>query len=278
MQLHWIQRYPTIDYSDYFLDLGHRYSAQMNLTSRLSQSKFVLILCLNCLFITSLAQTKHAADTLDTFDIKDGIFYLPQTLPKGKYLHALAIYYVVVPKVWALDNVNAPMLNYLGKYALTPEINLQGGISTLFVSNRINLGPFWNHSIGDFHVGIGYQVAFNYGILRNFGFNTVLTGWEQQPSIAVGYSFAKSAITLRGDLYYTSSLNVSEAGNVIKYNNVGFNGYSITPTLEQRLWKKRVMSFGVKLNYVRYHILAWPAFPVNRYRYVVPEFQIGLRF
>ncbi len=252
----------------------------MNSLSGLLQSKYHLSLWFCFVLFGAAAQVDqpNSADTLDTFDIKDGSFLLPQPLPKGKYQHAMAIFYVIVPKAWSLDNINAPMFNYSAKYTLPWGFNIQGSVSTLFVSNRINLGPFWNYSKDNFHFGVGYQVAFNYGVLKEFGFNTVLTGWEQQPSVTVGYSFKKSAIIVRGDLYYSSVFYLSEGGNVITFANGGLNGYSITPALEQRLWKNRVMSFGIKMNFIRYHILAWPAFPVNTYRYFVPEFQIGLKF
>jgi len=214
----------------------------------------------------------------DTFRIKSNSFILPQPTQKKKYTHSMGIQYVIVPKDWSLDNIQAPMFNYNGKYALPKGFNIQGTLSTIIVSNRLSAGPFWNYSFTDnFHVGVGYQLAFNYGRLSEFGFNTVLTGWEQQPSVTFGYNFEKSVVTLRGDLYYTTALYLSEAGNVIPFTNGGVNGYSLTATVEQRLWKNRLLSFGVKLSLLRYHILAWPAFPVNSYRYPVPEFQIGLK-
>ncbi len=215
------------------------------------------------------------------FDSKTGSFWLPSQRSKGTYEHSLSIFYVVVPKAWSLDNVNAPMFNYAGRYSLGKGFNLQGSLATLFVSNRASVGPFWNRSFGHLHFGVGYQMVFNYGILKEFGFNTVLTGWEQQPSVALGINFPNYAVTIRGEVYYTSSFYLSEGGNVVSFKsfrNGGLNGGSITTTLEQRLWKDRVMSYGVKLAMVRYHIVAWPALPVNTYRYFVPEFQIGIKF
>lgn len=217
-------------------------------------------------------------DSLDQFDIKNGSYLLPQSLPKGKYHHAFSILYVMVPQDWAHDIVNAPMFNYSAKYTLPSGFNVQANLATLFISSRVNAGPFWNYSFDKYHVGIGYQVAFNFGILKQFGFNTILTIWEQQPSLTLGYSFEKSAVTVRGDVYFTNSFRLSEGSNVISFTGGGLNGYSVTTSLEQRLWKDRVISFGVKINYVRYHILAWPTFPVNSYRYYVPEFQVGLKF
>ena len=212
------------------------------------------------------------------FDIRKVSFLLPQALPKYKYFHSLSLFYVIVPKDWAHDIIQAPMINYSAKYTLPAGFNLQGSLATLFISNRINIGPFWNLAIDKFYGALGYQVVFNFGFLNGFGFHTVLTGWEQQPSISLGYFINKSTLVFRGDFYLTNALNLSYGGNVVSLSKSFLNGYSFSGSIEQRLWKSRVLSFGVKANYLRYHILAWPAFPVNSYRYWVPEFQFGLNF
>ncbi len=237
------------------------------------------ILSLFLIVVTLCAYGQEQGSPVDAgFDIRNSSFLLPQALPKGLFQHTISLNYVLVPKDWAHDFVNAPMFGYSAKYTLPKGFNLQGNVYTLFVATRANLGPSWNHSFNNFHVGVAYQVAFNLGYLGEFGFNTLLTGWEQQPSVTMGYSFKKSAIVMRGDLYITSALYVNQGGNTIAYPDGRVNGYSLTTSFEERIWKNRLMSFGVKLNYVRYHILAWPALPVNAYRYMVPEFQIGLKF
>jgi hypothetical protein len=244
--------------------------------NRLSPGISLSTIFLLAISVSSSAQTQDTES--DTFHIRNSSFILPKPWPKGKYTHSMGVQYVIVPKDWSLDNIQAPMFNYNGKYTLPKGFNVQATLSTILVSNRLSAGPFWNYSFSDrIHMGVGYQVAFNYGRLKEFGFNTVLTGWEQQPSLTLGYSFEKTVVTVRGDLYYTTALYLEEGGNVIPFTNGGMNGYSITTTLEQRLWKNRLMTFGVKLAMLRYHILAWPAFPVNKYRYLVPEFQIGLK-
>jgi len=245
-------------------------------------ARFISILVLTGIPFFAGAATEPATDTdslrTDNFDIRDESFLLPQCLAPGHYTSALYLLNVFVPSDWTLDMIKAPMFCYAGKYTLTNSLNLQGSLSTLFVSNRINMGPFWNYSLPRFHMGIGYQVAFNYGVLKQFGFNTTLTGWEQQPSVTIGTNFKTMAVTLRGDLYYTNSLYLIEGENTVPFTEAFLNGYSVSFNLEQRLYKNRVMSVGLKWSYLRYHILAWPAFPVNRYRYDVPEFQLGLNF
>jgi len=244
--------------------------------------KVILVLLFALLQKNSYAQEKVQAtkkDSLDDgFDIRNTSYFLPQPLPAGKYYQNVSILYVVVPRDWTTETLKAPMFSYSGKYTLPYGFNLQASLATLFISYRLNLGPFWNYTIEKFHFGLGYQVAYNYGFLNQFGFNTTVSIWEQQPSLSAGYSFKKTAVTVRGDLYYTNSIDERQGGHTVSYPISALNGYSIMATLEQRLWKNRLMSFGFKLNDIRYHIIAWPAFPVNLYRYYVPEFHIGLSF
>jgi hypothetical protein len=242
----------------------------------LKRSLYMLLLCL--VQVASLPAQVTSAVHDDRFDIRDASFLLPQPAPSGSYSSSLILCNVLIPKDWTLDLIKAPMLCYAGKLALPEGFSLHGGIFTLFVSNRLYLGPAWSYSAGHVHFGAGYQVGFNYGILNQFGFHTTLTGWEQQPNLTVGYSFNTMAVILRGDLYWTTALYLSEGDNTIPFTHSFINGYSISCSLEQRMWANRVVSFGLQWNYLRYHVLAWPAFPVNRYRYDVPEFRLGLNF
>lgn len=245
----------------------------MNGSGRLKK----LVFCSGLLLGIVAFSPVHAQDSVQ-FDIKDHSFLLPQPLAPWKYSHAITILWVVPPKDWTLDAVVAPMFNYTGKYTLPRGFNLQGGVSSLIISNRFNAGPFWNYTADKFSVGLGFQMAFNFGVLNQFGFHTTLTGWESQPSLTLGYNFGKTALTVRGDLYNTIDISVSEAGNVISNNERFVNGYSVAAFFEQRLTRKRVMFIGFKANYLRYHIIAWPALPASKYRYFMPEFQVGFNF
>jgi len=235
--------------------------------------------CLTCLCVQAqVMQSSATHDSADSFDIRKSSFFLPQPLPKGRYDQSVSLLYVVVPKDWTTQDITAPMISYAGKYSLPYGFNLQASLATLFISYRTTLGPFWNYSADHFHFGAGWQVVFNYGFLNQFGFTTIISGWEQQPSLLAGYSFKKMALTLRGDLYWINSIYEKQGGHTVPYTNSFLNGGSLMLTLEQRLWKNRLMSFGVKLDHLRFHIIAWPAFPVNLYRYWFPEFHLGLSF
>jgi hypothetical protein len=214
----------------------------------------------------------------DSFEIHKASFFLPQPLPGGHYYSSISVLYVVTPKDWTLDNVTAPMFSYQAKYTLPKGFNIQGGLSSLIISNRIYIGPYWNYRINnsDNYVGLGWNVAWNYGRLNQFGFATTLTGWEQQPSISFGHAFAKTAVTFRADLYMTSALYISEDKNTLQTANGFINGYSFSAGFEQKLYKNRAINFNLQMDYIQYHIIAWPAFPVNGKRYWMPEFKVGL--
>jgi hypothetical protein len=244
----------------------------VNTITNYSKCRIILIFSMltSCLF--SFSQKKEG----DNFDILKASFILPQPLPGGHYSSSISVIYVVTPRDWTDDVITAPMFSYQAKYTLPKGFNVQAGLTSLFISNRVYLGPYWNYKINDNYIGLGWQVAWNYGILNQFGFATTLTGWEQQPSITVGHAFRRTALSLRGDLYWTNSFYLSEGGHTLPFTNSFLNGGSITASFEQKLYKDRALSIGLKMDYVQYHIIAWPAFPVNGKRYWVPEFQIGL--
>jgi hypothetical protein len=245
----------------------------VNTFSNHSKSRTILVfsMLISCLF--SFGQKKQE----DTFDIYKASFLLPQPLPGGHYSSSISVLYVVTPKDWTLDNITAPMFSYQAKYTLPKGFNLQAGLSSLIISNRIYLGPYWNYQISKGnYVGLGWNVAWNYGRLMQFGFATTLTGWEQQPSITFGHAFARTAVTVRADLYWTNVLYISEDKNTLTAANGLINGYSFSASFEQKLFKNRAITLGLKMDYIQYHIIAWPAFPVNGKRYWMPEFQIGL--
>jgi len=241
----------------------------------LSQNKCRNILVFSMLisFLTGFGQKKQD----DSFDIHKASFFLPQPLPGGHYSSSISVLYVVTPKDWTLDNVTAPMFFYQGKYTLPKGFNLQAGLQSLFISNRIYLGPYWNYKIDEHnYAGLGWNVAWNYGVLNQFGFATTLTGWEQQPCVVIGHMFNKTAATFRADLYWTNVLYITEDKHTLTASNGFINGYSFSAGFEQKLYKNRAVNFELKVDYIQYHIVAWPAFPVNGKRYWMPEFKIGI--
>jgi hypothetical protein len=244
-------------------------------------NKIILVISLTIAYKCNYGQQTHynskMASEYDSFDIKSASYLLPQAHPKWHYFHSFTFSYLDIPAAWALQKVCAPMLTYNAKLSLPYGFDMQASLATIYVSNRLNFGPSWNYSIHHYHFGIGYQIAYDFGHLNQYGYKTTFSGWEQQPSVTAGYSFKKIAIILKGDLYQTNSLDFNEGGHSVPMWNSFTNGYSISASVEQRLYRNKVISVGIKMNNIRYHFLAWPAFPVNQYHYWVPEIQLGIR-
>ena len=239
---------------------------------------FVIILSIADSYAQHTPGIFKTASTGDNFDIKSASFLLPQAHPEWHYYHSISFSYVAIPSAWTRERINAPMLSYSGKFSLPYGFDLQASLATLIVSNRLSTGIFWNYSIDNYHFGVGYQFVYDFGQLNQSGYKTKLGSWGQQPSITAGYSFRKIAIILRGDLYWTQSFNLIEGGHSVHLWNSFINGYAISAGVEQRLYRNKIFGVAIKLNKIRYHFLAWPAFPVNQYRYFVPEIQFGIKF
>jgi len=245
----------------------------VNTFSKQWKSRTILVLCLLSAGMLGFGQQKRT----DTFDIHKASFNLPQPLPGGHYSSSISVLYVVTPKDWTLDNITAPMFYYQAKYTLPKGFNIQASLASLIISNRINLGPFWNKALkNNNYLGLGWQVVFDFGVLNEFGFATILTGWEQQPQIILGHAFKKTALSLKGNLYWTNALYLSEGKYVVPSGSSFINGYGFLINFEQKLYKNRALTLGVQFDYLHYHIIAWPAFPVNQKRYWVPQFIVGL--
>ena len=220
---------------------------------RISRTLLVFSLLFACL--TGFGQKKQS----DSFDIYKASFNLPQPLPGGHYSSSISVIYVVTPTDWTDDVITAPMFFYQAKYTLPKSFNVQASLASLFISNRINLGPFWNKELDNHnYIGLGWQVVFDYGILNQFGFKTSITGWEQQPQIVLGHAFAKTAVTVKGNLYWTNALYISEGKSVIPYTNSFINGYSFSAAFEQRLYKNRALNPAVPVGLcaISHHRLA----------------------
>jgi hypothetical protein len=254
----------------------------MKNSHKILSNNIILISILLVFTLESLAQhdpfSNEYAVTNYRFDIRNQSFLLPQAQPAWKYSQALSFSYIDLPADWTLNQINAPILGYSGKFSLPAGFNMQATLSTMIISNRLEFGPFWNYSIDHFHLGLGWQIAYSLGFLNQFGYQTRMTSWEQEPTIIVGHSFRKFALILRSSLELTNSIQFTEGGHKLPQYNNFFNGYSVSASFEQRLYKNKVVQLTVKINSLRYEYVAWPVFPGDQSRYLLPEFKIGLNF
>ena len=228
---------------------------------------FLLLLC-----FAAHAQTND-------FLIKERSMYLPAPKPAGKFDHSLSLTQVYLPDQWLEQSVSGPMIEYKANFALPIGFALNGNLKTLLIANDIKFGPSWSYSLTDhLHFAIAYQVGFEFGILKEFGYNNTIKVWEHHPMLRVGYNFKSVAFTVQGRLDWIIDTRLS-LDDYATSNITGsaFNGYSVGLFLEQRLTRKNSICFGFIANFNKFHILGWPALNVVDHQYFIPEVNIGFK-
>ena len=232
----------------------------------------VLIIFLFAGMIPSMAYAQEK----DTFDIAAASLYYPHRYQPKKFTMELAMSQVKLPFDWLETAVQAPLFHFHAAYGLPKGFALDGGFSSLFVSNQITLGPRWALQKNNISFNVGYDVGFAFGFLNQFGFASSAQSWINYPNVSVGWRFKDVAFTLKGEAVVVTSFSTKQGDNEVSTEKNFNNGYTVALYMEQRIHKDKVLVLGLKNAYAKYHWMAWPAFSTfNRY-YNIPEFYIGL--
>lgn len=232
------------------------------------------------LFVISglISAQASAQEAVDTFDIAASSLYYPHRFKPKEFRMELALSQVKLPFDWLETAIQAPLFHFHANYGLPKGFAIDGRFSSLFVSNQISLGSRWNYQTGDKKVSfnVGYDVAYTFGFLNQFGFASSAHSWINYPNASVGWKFKDVAFTLKGEVVVVTYFSSKQGENEITSDRNFSNGWTIALYMEQRIHKNKVLVLGLKNAYAKYHFMAWPAFSTfNRY-YNIPEFYIGL--
>ena len=207
-------------------------------------------------------------------DLEKSTFYFPHSLGVNKAIHMVGLSTAKLPEdvVETDDIIRAPLFSYDIKYGLPINIVLNGSINTNIVSFHFSVGSSWNYNISRLGLSAGTDIAFWYGRLKQFGFNTSYTGWILYPNVSIGYRFNKFSLSLKSELV----LNITETsknGSIkVSDNSEFFNGFTIGMYLEQPLWKDNYVVLGIRSNYLIFYYPTWAAFSTFARRFFIPEF------
>jgi hypothetical protein len=209
----------------------------------------------------------------------DGYFIYPQPSAGGKYFSTIGLMAAGLPEDQveeASSVIRGPLFNYQGLYGLPGNFQIYGGVYTNIITFHFSAGPKWGFSVDKFSLVFGYDIAYWFGKLEQFGFQSKIRGWISYPNLTFGYDFKKFAISVKGELIVLTHLTEQQDDIEIVTDRNSFAGGTLGLYIEQPLWKDNYMLVGLKINYTKFYYPTWAAFATfDRYLYV-PEIALGI--
>jgi len=173
------------------------------------------------------------------------------------------------------DFIRGPIFNYQVRYGLPEDFNIYGAVYSNLVTWHFSLGPRWHYQLNRMAIGIGYDIAYWFGALNEFGYDSKINGWFNYPNITLGYAFTKFSITVKAEIILQTSLSTKSEDVEFSSDYNTFNGTIVGIYIEQPLWKDQIVLIGLKMYYTKFYYPIWAAFPTfNRYFYI-PEITVG---
>ena len=225
---------------------------------------FILTFTLNLNFV--FAQNDAPATTefptiMKPYDWHLSLGYTTIKMPTDVYLEAAAARF--------------PLFKFAAVMGLPSNFLLDAKVNTELVTNQFVLGARWVYAFDkNWRMDLGYSFAYLYGQLKQFNYDSKISGWYSYPSAALGYDWGNIALTLRGGLSFINSMQSTSGTTTIDFAVDRGNGFFYRITLEQRFYKTTTVGIGFQMNYVKFYYPEWLMFPTFDRHYWIPELQI----
>jgi hypothetical protein len=205
-------------------------------------------------------------------------FIYPQHLQFEKYKSTIGLGLADLPEDQveeASTFIRGPIFHYQALYGLPSNFQIYGAAYTNLVTFHFSLGPKWHYQWDEFAFGLGYDIAYWFGELNSFGYNSKVKGWIHYPNLTIGYNFDNFSISIKSELIIQTARHDKSDDVEVKSDFNTFSGITVGFYIEQPLWKDNYIFLGLKMNYTKFYYPIWAAFPTfDRYFYI-PEFTIG---
>jgi hypothetical protein len=204
-------------------------------------------------------------------------FMYPQRMQEGNLKYFLGLSFAILPEdvVESNDIFWAPLFKFHALYGIPKNFLIEGSLNTNLITYHFSLGAKWNYVFNKFSFALGYDVAYLFGGLRQFGFDSSIKGWMNYPNIAIGYKFSRFTVSVKGELVLVTSLTETADDLEVASDLNTFSGYAITAVIEQPFWKDNYFLIGVKLNFVKFYYPQWAAFSTFDRLFFIPELTAG---
>jgi hypothetical protein len=203
----------------------------------------------------------------------ENTFFFPHTFQNQQIISSLGLSTAKLPEdvVETDDIFRAPLFSYRMKYGLPENFLAEGGVETNFVTFNISLGPKWNYQVDRWGFSVGTDIAYWFGQLQHFGFDTKTNGWMLYPNISAGYQFDKLAISLKSELVLNLAQTSKNGELEISSDTDYLNGFTVGLYLEQPLWKDNFVVIGIRSTFLKFYYPMWAAFSTFDRIYYIPE-------
>jgi hypothetical protein len=175
-------------------------------------------------------------------------------------------------------SIRWPLFTLEAHYGLPKNFLLDGRINTQIITNHLLLGGKWVYAPYErLHLSVGYDLAYWFGQLKQYGFNNTAHGWINYPNLTIGYDFGKVALSVKAEASIVTSLTTYADDIKVSTDQSFFNGGSFTVYLEQPLWKDNTISLAYRANFLKFFYPEWLLFPTINKFYFIPELEVGFR-
>ncbi len=207
-------------------------------------------------------------------------FLYPQRMQSGnlKYLAGMSLANLPEDVIESDDIFRAPLFKFHALYGIPHNFLLEGSLNTNLITWQLSLGAKWNYVFNRFSFAVGYDVAYLFGGLRRFGFDSSIKGWMNYPNIAVGYKFSKFTVSVKAELVLVTSLTQTADDLEVASDINTVSGYTIEVVVEQPLWKDNYLLLGLKINQLKFYYPQWAAFSTFDRLFFIPELTVGFVF
>jgi len=231
--------------------------------------RFILRSLTTLLLLFSSISTIYAQQ----IDMNDNTFFFPHTYQYHQMISSLGVSTAKLPEdvVETDDLIRAPLFSYRMKYGLPKNFVAEGGIETNIVTWQFSLGPKWNYQFDRMGFSVGTDIAYWYGQLKQFGFDTKFYGWTLYPNLSAGYQFDKFTISLKSEVVLNLAEKSTQGDLEISDDLDFYNGWTIGVYLEQPLWKDNFVVIGFRSTFLKFYYPVWAAFSTFDRTYYIPE-------
>jgi hypothetical protein len=201
-------------------------------------------------------------------------FYEPYPLQVGLSIFQIGGSFTLLPITVIENEYPIPALDLQFKYGAFEEISLVSAFSTNYYSNLLHFGIQWNSNISDFAIGIGNHLGGFAGFISaegQFDDNSAYAVYDM-PVVRFGLRLDEFSVSLSFAASYIFK-SVSKVSDLKAPGPEGtWNDLFCTLAIEQPIFKRTILSFGLSFTFSRSPYQSWLLFnTIDQYQFT-PEF------